>query len=206
MTSTRERAIEAISNDPEFAADYAVMLRLGHLAKVDRWFYVAFKEIISSPVSALTMYQCETLGTDLLHKIIRSRKMIEVSRILIVLHGPKFERSQRCQSRFRRLNCEQGWRCFWDECVVPRLLGDGDISSQRFMAHAESNPVGICRPCHQDNILQLCAGRTLDTGTYVAERESRKICQQLVGSSIADLSDDEDAGISGDYGGEGEEQ
>ncbi|KAI0681863.1 hypothetical protein BC835DRAFT_1425155 [Cytidiella melzeri] len=137
MNETRHRVIEALSTDERFSTNYPLMLRMGHLANVKEWFYSAFKKILSSPISALSVEEYETIGVELLHELVRSRKLAEVKRILTILRGPTYQRSPLCRDRmlWRGKRCEKAWKDVYQHFSFI-LLCDGDVGEDFAQAGA----------------------------------------------------------------------
>lgn len=188
MVPTRRQAISAMTAHHSFCRDPPVMLRMGQLAGVKRWFRRAYATIVSMPLSALSTEECKTIGAELLYYLIQSRKYIDMVHHLQVIGGPSYRQSSACTGR----TCQQGWRAFWGRFISPMLLGDHKISGALLRQQLRRIPVGICGACYRHNINTLCDSGQLDLTDNLADHEASNACSIVLGQKRgAGLGEDE---------------
>lgn len=120
MNRTRRRAISVMCKHSMFPHNPTMVLRLGHSAKVRKWFQAGYRDIILRPLSNLTLKDCKTIGPEILYRLIQSKDRIETAQTLLLRQDPGFssssywtvraleEANDACDSIFPRRVREEG--------------------------------------------------------------------------------------------------
>lgn len=100
-----------MSKHSDFPRDPTMLLRLGHVAKVRKWFQAGYRDVILRPLSDLTLDDRKTIGPELLHHLIQSRDRMETAEFPSSLHRTARaceEASHTCDMIFPRRVREEG--------------------------------------------------------------------------------------------------
>ncbi|KAI0801844.1 hypothetical protein BC629DRAFT_1591520 [Irpex lacteus] len=116
MNRTRRRVISVMSKHFDFPRDPAMLLRLGHVAKVRKWFQAGYRDVILRPLSNLTLDDCKTISPELLHHLIQSKDHIEAAQFALLKEDPSFPSSSYWTAR--------AWKEASDTCdmIFPRRV------------------------------------------------------------------------------------
>jgi len=140
-----EDGIEYAISELEKRNDFhpALQFQLARLFRVDQWIEPAFRKLISSSISSLTLDQHAQMGQIGVFHLLRTKDQIDTLHKSLALIAPPVQHGPICQTQF---SCEASWENQWD----------------RFGKHLV-HPDHVL--CGKDIVEQLNAVKILEMGT-----------------------------------------